>query len=103
MDKQVRLMKHKSKKALIILYGQHKPKDLNNFYFCSLHNRKLSQTVEILDVFSSIKKKLFFLKKVLMSTKALDNTKRYAVGILSDQELHITPVVSSNLTQFKLF
>lgn len=31
-------------------------------------------------------------RQILTSSKALDNSNRYAVGILSDQELHITPV-----------
>ena len=37
---------------------------------------------------------LSFFQQILASTKALDETKRYAVGILSDQELHMTPVVT---------
>ena len=37
---------------------------------------------------------LVFSQQILSSTKALDDTKRYAVGILSDQELHMTPVVT---------
>jgi hypothetical protein len=50
------------------------------------------KTHSIVKVFSRLMKVVFF--QVLTSTKALDDTKRYAVGILSDQELHMTPVVN---------
>jgi hypothetical protein len=55
------------------------------------HKRQASEDKGLEQVFQSG----MMDKQLMVSSKALTESKRYGLGILSNQELHITPLVNS--------